>query len=241
MVKWHWRSSSMTSIFNTICENPKMHIWCKFGDSSSNTLQVIARTSQIFQNSKSKWTKWPWRLRTMIPIFNTSSANLRMHVLCKLWWFYLTSVGVLSYGQAEFPRILSQNGQNDLEDQGQWLPFSIPPESIPRCTFGANLVISAQICDELSRGQGEIGQRNSNAESLSMLRKISNIRRTKFQNLNDSHFVLQSSVPNPLRPGVKSRMKMWLEQRRQAMLQLHLSDQQFNLPTKVRLILETWR
>ena len=34
----HWRSRSMTSIFNTSCENPKMHIWCKFGDSSSNPI-----------------------------------------------------------------------------------------------------------------------------------------------------------------------------------------------------------
>ena len=39
-------------------------------------------------------------------------------------------------------------------------------------------------------------------------RKISNIRRTKSQNLNDSHLVLKSSLPNPLKPCVKSRMKM---------------------------------
>ena len=39
-------------------------------------------------------------------------------------------------------------------------------------------------------------------------RKISNIRRTKSQNLKDSHLVLKSSLPNPLKPGVKSRMKM---------------------------------
>ena len=31
----------------------------------------------------------------------------------------------LSRGQAKFPRILSQNGQNDLEGHGQWPPFSI--------------------------------------------------------------------------------------------------------------------
>ena len=36
------------------------------------------------------------------------------------------------------------------------------------------------------------------------------------------------SLPNPLKPCVKLRMKTWLEQRRQAMLQLHLSDQQFD-------------
>ena len=39
-------------------------------------------------------------------------------------------------------------------------------------------------------------------------RKVSNIRRTKSQYSNDSHLVLQSSLPNPLKPGVKLRMKM---------------------------------
>ena len=62
----------------------------------------------------------------------------------------------LSHGQSELPRILSQNGQNDLEDQGQWPPFSIPAESIPGHMFGANLVIPAQTCDELSCGQGKV-------------------------------------------------------------------------------------
>ena len=39
-------------------------------------------------------------------------------------------------------------------------------------------------------------------------RKITNIRRTKSQNLNDSRLVLQLSLSNPLKPGLKSRMKM---------------------------------
>ena len=39
-------------------------------------------------------------------------------------------------------------------------------------------------------------------------RKVSNIRRTKCKNLNDSRLVLQLSVPNPLKPSVKSIMKM---------------------------------
>ena len=59
-------------------------------------------------------------------------------------------------------------------------------------------------------------------------RQVSNIRCTKSQNLNVSRLVVQLSLSNPLKPGVKSRMKMSLEQRRQAMLQLHLSDQQIN-------------
>ena len=39
-------------------------------------------------------------------------------------------------------------------------------------------------------------------------RKISNIRRTKSTNLNASRLVLQLSLPSPMKPGVKSRMKM---------------------------------
>ena len=61
----------------------------------------------------------------------------------------------LSYGQAEFPRILSQNGHHDLESQSQCPPFSMPTDSIPGYMFGANLVILTQICDELSYGQAE--------------------------------------------------------------------------------------
>ena len=39
-------------------------------------------------------------------------------------------------------------------------------------------------------------------------RKISNIRRTKSPNLNASLLAVQLSLPNPIKPGVKSRMKM---------------------------------
>ena len=59
----------------------------------------------------------------------------------------------LSRGQAHFPRILSQNGQND---QGQCPPFSIPAENIPGCMIGTNFVIPAQTYDELSCGQGKV-------------------------------------------------------------------------------------
>ena len=58
-------------------------------------------------------------------------------------------------------------------------------------------------------------------------RQFSNIRRTQSPNINVFRLVFQLSLPNPLKPRVKLRMKMELEQRRQAMLQLHLSDQQF--------------
>ena len=63
--------------------------------------------------------------------------------------------------------------------------------------------------------------------SISTYGQISNIRHTSSQTLHVSRLVLQLSLPNPLNPGIKSGMKMDLEQRRQAMLQLHLIEQQF--------------
>ena len=50
----------------------------------------------------------------------------------------------------------------------------------------------------------------------------------QIKNLDVSHLGLQLFLCNILKPGVKSRMKVQLEQRRQVMLQLHLSDQQIN-------------
>ena len=44
--------------------------------------------------------------------------------------------------------------------------------------------------------------------SKSNYRQVSNISRTKSQHLKDSHIVLRLSLPNPLKPDVKSRMKM---------------------------------
>ena len=39
-------------------------------------------------------------------------------------------------------------------------------------------------------------------------RQISNISRTQSPNKNVPRLILQSSLPNPLKPGVKLRMKM---------------------------------
>ena len=43
----------------------------------------------------------------------------------------------------------------NLAGQGQWPPFSIPPEWIIRCIFGANLVVLAQIYYKLSGRQAK--------------------------------------------------------------------------------------
>ena len=56
---------------------------------------------------------------------------------------------------------------------------------------------------------------------------MSNKSRIKSQNLNVFRIFLQLFLPNPLKSGVKSGMRMYLEQHRKAMFQLHLSDEQF--------------
>ena len=53
--------------------------------------------------------------------------------------------------KSNFLELKNQNGQNDLVGRGQWPPISIQAQSV----FGANLVIVAQIWDELSRGQAK--------------------------------------------------------------------------------------
>ena len=57
---------------------------------------------------------------------------------------------------------------------------------------------------------GDLAMQGARASVATVLtyRKISNISHTKFQDLNVSRLVLSLSLSNPLKPGVKSRMKM---------------------------------
>ena len=68
--------------------------------------------------------------------------------LVQICWFQLKSI--ISYHMDR-----PQDGQNDFEGQDQWPPFSIPAMSILGCIIDANLVILAQICDELSCWQAK--------------------------------------------------------------------------------------
>ena len=83
-----------------------------------------------------------------------------------------------------------------------------------------NLSVSIQLLYAYVRRQWKLSTSHN-------YRQISNISHTQFQILNVSCLVSQLSLPNSLKPDVKPRIKMQLEQRRQAMLQLHLSDQHF--------------
>ena len=104
------------------------------------------------------WAKWPKYLegQGQLPPFSIPAESIPGCMFGANLVIPAQICDELSRGQAKLPRILSQNGQNDLEGQGQWPLFSIPTENSPRCMFGANFVIPAQICDELSCGQGKV-------------------------------------------------------------------------------------
>ena len=91
--------------------------------------------------------QWPW-FSIIAKIIARCIFGAHLVILSQIHW-------KLSHRQAKFPKILSQNGRHDLEGQSQWPPFSIPAESIPGCIFDANLVILAQICDELPHGRAK--------------------------------------------------------------------------------------
>ena len=78
---------SMTAIFNTSWEYPRMHVWCKFGDSSPNLWWVITRTNQISLSSESKWPKWPWRSQSMTCFFQYQLRVSQDACLVQIWWF----------------------------------------------------------------------------------------------------------------------------------------------------------
>ena len=71
------------------------------------------------------------------------------------------------------------------------------------------IIMSVDQKEETRRIGGKQNQRFSiSYQRICNYRKTSSISRTKFQNLNVSCIILQLSSPNPLKPGVKLRMKM---------------------------------
>ena len=77
--------------------------------------------------------------------------------LVQIWWFLDKSMTSYRADKPNFIEFKVKMAKMTyvLEGHGQWPPFSIPAKSIPRCMFGANLVILDQICDELLCGQGK--------------------------------------------------------------------------------------
>ena len=98
------------------------------------------------------WRKWPWRSRSIDPIFN-SFERVPRYTFCVNLEILARILVELLCGHARFCENWSVKVQNDLEGQGQSTPFSIASERVPRYTFCVNLEILARILVELSCGQ----------------------------------------------------------------------------------------
>ena len=156
----------MTSIFSTIREYCRMHVWCTFCDSSPKIWRVIVRTCRISSNSLSQNGQNELKIQCQWPPFSIPAESILGYMLGANLMILAQIYDELLCGQAEFPRILSQNGQNDLEGHRQGPQISIPAECITGCMFGANLVIPAKICDELWCGQSKVyGQMDGQIEA----------------------------------------------------------------------------
>ena len=78
-------------------------------------------------------------------------------------------------------------------------------------------------------------------QSITITVKSLNIRCTKSQTLNVSHLILQLSLPNPMKPGVKSKNEDVVGAAPTGDAPTTSEWSTILLLTKVQLILETWR
>ena len=99
---------------------------CIFRDSSSNQLNVTARTSRNSYNTESKRTKWPWRSRSTTSTFNTIWEYPRMHVRCKFGdsnpnlWRVIVRTSQISYNsESKMTKMNLKIRVNDLHFQYQ--------------------------------------------------------------------------------------------------------------------------
>ena len=86
----------------------------------------------------------------------------------------------------------------------------------PKASIKAQTMLGMYYCREESRDLKKAffwhseacGNNSLESQGMACYCKTSNICHTKSQNLNVSHLILQLSLPNPLKPDVKLRMKM---------------------------------
>ena len=129
--------------------------------------------------------------------------------LQKLW----RSATVEGVDETKIEEYLEKQGITSLQDMamrkpvsGTGMVFNLMPQCKTAVCFTYNFNSLAQDLISISIANAlEIPQP---CNMPSKYCKISNIGHTKFQNLNVSRLVLELSLPNPMKPGIKSIMKM---------------------------------
>ena len=156
--------------------------------------------------SKQSWGWW----------FETPSRSLWRHSMIMFIWIFMPwfhMILLVIWGPGGYDPIK----YSKVEGQLPWELNLISRDALDSSTSPINIL--RRFCE---RVQHEVVIKIRHAKMVTKLlthwpqrdatvinyRKISNITRTKSQNLNDSHLVLELFLPNPLKLGVKSRMKM---------------------------------
>ena len=84
-------SRSMIRIFDTNREHPRMHMWCKCGDSSPNLWRVTVRTSRI-PRILSEMAKMTLKVKVSDPHFQYQPRPFQDVYLVQIWWIQPKSV-----------------------------------------------------------------------------------------------------------------------------------------------------
>ena len=178
-----------------------------------------------------RWHGKLWLRRLTVPPMMTKLSNWRSSILTEYnsWrWNYLKHFSLSYMATSHEPTIQSQ-----LESEATQIHMASPghradPPHKGRVTrkifpFG-DVIMQRWDCGVIFYFEAEnvnkrqINQPNGCSSTSRLIliwvnvfrycRQISNTSCTKYQNLNVSCLILQLSLPNPLKPDVKSRMKM---------------------------------
>ena len=130
--------------------NPKVHIRCIFGHSSSKAYRVIVSKIRLIRPDL---VPNDFEGQGHSALFSIGFLRAPMYIFGANWVILVQTCDELLRRQARFYPILEVLDPNDLEGQGQSTLFSIVSQRDTRSKFGANLVTLAQKRDELLRYQ----------------------------------------------------------------------------------------
>ena len=108
--KWPWSWRSMISIFNSSWDYPMMHVWCKFGDFSSNLLDELSCGHAKVYGETDRRTDRQMQATT-IPIWPERSRGKNIYYVSYIKremcvWLYCTIRWVSHFSWVEWASML---------------------------------------------------------------------------------------------------------------------------------------
>ena len=86
-----WKSKSMTPILHMSRKYRRMHVWCKFDDSSPKAVRSHCADRPNFLEFVTKWPKWTWKSRSMTLILISAESipgcmfGANLVILAQIW------------------------------------------------------------------------------------------------------------------------------------------------------------